>query len=169
MIVFQAFCTKFEEAASQFTTVLERQFTQQFANSFLDSWNRKLSSAGSAPTSTYSRIAASPPAPAAHNHFTHQRQQQQTAPHHQGQSATTAPPREDLHVFIRLEAGAPARTQNSYAIRTHIREKFGAVSDKIRQVFRVKSGWAVQTTDLETRDLLIEKQAEWAETLRLPL
>ncbi|ENH63575.1 hypothetical protein FOC1_g10000028, partial [Fusarium oxysporum f. sp. cubense race 1] len=34
------------------------------------------------------------------------------------------------------EAGAPARAHSSYAIRTLIREKLGAVSDKIRQVFQ---------------------------------
>jgi hypothetical protein len=53
---------------------------------------------------------------------------------------TIAPPRQDLRVFIRLEAGAPARAHSSYAIRTLIQEKLGAVSDKIRQVFQVRSG-----------------------------
>ncbi|KAH7125002.1 hypothetical protein B0J13DRAFT_589057 [Dactylonectria estremocensis] len=99
---------------------------QAFCANFLDYGNRELSGAGSAPTPTYSS----------------------------GQPATTAPPREDLGVFIRLEAGAPARTQNSYAIRTRIREKFSAILNKIRQ-----------TTDIETRDLLIEKQAKWAADL----
>ncbi|KAG7402487.1 hypothetical protein Forpi1262_v018933 [Fusarium oxysporum f. sp. raphani] len=86
-------------------------------------------------------------------------------PHRQGQQTTIAPPRQDLRVFIRLEAGAPARAHSSYAIRTLIREKLGAVSDKIRQVFQVRSGWAVLAADSATRDFLVEKQAEWATEL----
>ncbi|RKK39371.1 hypothetical protein BFJ69_g18543, partial [Fusarium oxysporum] len=64
-----------------------------------------------------------------------------------------------------LEAGAPARAHSSYAIRTLIREKLGAVSDKIRQVFPVRSGWAVLAADSVTRDFLVDKQAEWAAEL----
>ncbi|KAM5520419.1 hypothetical protein FOXYSP1_14309 [Fusarium oxysporum f. sp. phaseoli] len=39
-------------------------------------------------------------------------------------------------------------------------EKLSAVSNKIRQVFQVRSGWAVLTADSETRNFLIEKQAK---------
>jgi hypothetical protein len=46
-----------------------------------------------------------------------------------------------------------------------IREKLGAVSDKVRQVFQVRSGWAVLAADSATRDFLVEKQAEWAAEL----
>ncbi|KAI8655633.1 hypothetical protein NCS55_01216000 [Fusarium keratoplasticum] len=137
LTVFQAFCAKFEEAAQQFTTGPERQFAQQFANSFLDSWSRELSGAGPTPKPTYSSE----------------------------QPTTIAPPREDLRVFIRLEASAPARAQNCYAIRTHICGKLGAISNKIRQVFPVRSGWAILTADPKTRDYLVEKQAEWAADL----
>ncbi|EGU73023.1 hypothetical protein FOXB_16467, partial [Fusarium oxysporum f. sp. conglutinans Fo5176] len=86
-------------------------------------------------------------------------------PHRQGQQTTIAPPRQDLRVFIRLEAGAPARAHSSYAIRTLIQEKVGVVSNKIRQVSQVRSGWAVLAADSETRDFLVEKQAEWAAEL----
>ncbi|KAM5528301.1 hypothetical protein FOXYSP1_19570 [Fusarium oxysporum f. sp. phaseoli] len=41
LMVFQAFCAKFEEAAQQFTTGLPRRLAQQFADSFLDSWKRE--------------------------------------------------------------------------------------------------------------------------------
>ncbi|KAJ4176232.1 hypothetical protein NW755_014528 [Fusarium falciforme] len=170
LTVFQAFCAKFEEAAQQFTTGPERQFAQQFANSFLDSWSRELSGAGPTPKPTYSSAATSPPA-ADPGHLPPQRQRQQQhrqqsdAPRRQGRPATIAPPREDLRVFIRLEASAPARTQSCYAIRTHICEKLSAISNKIRQVFPVRSGWAVQTADPETRDYLVEKQSEWAADL----
>ncbi|KAF4334267.1 reverse transcriptase, partial [Fusarium beomiforme] len=44
-------------------------------------------------------------------------------------------------------------------------EKLSAVSSRIRQVFQVRSGWAVLTADSETRDFLVEKQAEWAAEL----
>ncbi|KAJ4222573.1 hypothetical protein NW757_014417, partial [Fusarium falciforme] len=50
-------------------------------------------------------------------------------------------------------------------IRTHICEKLGAISNKIWQVFPVRSGWAVQTADPETSDYLVEKQSEWAADL----
>ncbi|KAF6527530.1 hypothetical protein HZS61_007832 [Fusarium oxysporum f. sp. conglutinans] len=169
LMVFQAFCAKFEEAAQQFTTGPQRRFAQQFADSFLDSWKRELSSAGpTTPKPTYSSVAAASPR-TDRDHLTHRQQQhgrrQTDPPHRQGQQTTIAPPRQDLRVFIRLEAGAPARAHSSYAIRTLIQEKLSAVSNKIRQAFQVRSGWAVLTADSETRDFLVEKQAEWAAEL----
>ncbi|TXC09755.1 hypothetical protein FocTR4_00004480 [Fusarium oxysporum f. sp. cubense] len=108
--------------------------------------------------------------PAAHvrpaRHHQQQQHRQSDPPHRQGQQTNIAPPRQDLRVFIRLEAEAPARAHSGYAIRTLIREKLGAVSDKIRQVFQVRSGWAVLAADLATRDFLVEKQAEWAAELK---
>ncbi|GKU08443.1 unnamed protein product, partial [Fusarium langsethiae] len=46
LMVFQAFCAKFKEAAQQFTTGPQRRFAQQFADSFLDSWKRELCELG---------------------------------------------------------------------------------------------------------------------------
>ncbi|RYC77984.1 hypothetical protein BFJ63_vAg19142, partial [Fusarium oxysporum f. sp. narcissi] len=168
LMASQTFCAKFEEAAQQFVTGPQRRFAQQFADDFLGFWKRELSCSGSAtPKPTYSSVAAAAP-PTDHDRLTHRQQQQQHGrrqtdpPHRQGQQTTIAPPRQDLRVFIRLEAGAPARAHSSYAIRTLIREKLGAVSDKIRQVFQVRSGWAVLAADSATRDFLVEKQAEWA-------
>ncbi|KAF9785575.1 hypothetical protein IL306_005849, partial [Fusarium sp. DS 682] len=140
-----------------------------FADSFLDSWKRELSSAGpTIPKPTYSSAAAAS-LPTDRDRLTHRQQQhgrrQTDPPHRQGQQSTIAPPRQDLRVFIRLEAEAPARAHSSYAIRTLIREKLGAVSDKIRQVFQVRSGWAVLAADSATRDFLVEKQADWAAEL----
>ncbi|RKK27485.1 hypothetical protein BFJ67_g16096 [Fusarium oxysporum f. sp. cepae] len=109
LMVFQAFCAKFEEAAQQFTTGPQRRFAQQFADSFLDSWKRELSSAGpTIPKPTYSSIAAASPR-TDHDRLTHRQQQQHRRrqtdpPHRQGQPRTIAPPRQDLRVFIRLEA-----------------------------------------------------------------
>ncbi|ENH74238.1 hypothetical protein FOC1_g10001879 [Fusarium oxysporum f. sp. cubense race 1] len=162
-MVFQAFCTKFEEAAQQFTTGPHRRFAQQFADSFLDSWKRELSSAGpTIPKPTYSSVAAASPR-TDRDRLTHRQPQQhgrrQTdPPHRQGQQRTIAPPRQDLRVFIRLEAGAPARAHSSYAIRTLIQEKLGAVSNKIRQVFQewftyVVSDFPTRLTDFHGKEV----------------
>ncbi|KAG7423501.1 hypothetical protein Forpi1262_v015424 [Fusarium oxysporum f. sp. raphani] len=168
--VFQAFCAKFEEAAKQFTTGPEREFAQKFADSFLDSWNQALTDAKSAPApTTYSAVAASPPAAnnaLAHQPRHHQQQrQQQQPPHRQGQPTISAPLRVDLRVFIRLDAEAPARAHNDYAIRAHISRKLGVDPRKIPRVLQVRSGWAVLTADITTRDLLVQRQTEWAPDL----
>ncbi|TVY74156.1 hypothetical protein Focb16_v005833 [Fusarium oxysporum f. sp. cubense] len=166
----QAFRAKFEEAAQQFTAGPQRRFARQFADSFLGIWKQELSGSGpTTPKPTYSSVAASLPAARPrpiHHHQQQQQHRQSDPPHRQGQQPIIAPPRQDLRVFIRLEAGAPARAHSGYAIRTLIREKLGAVSSKIRQVFQVRTGWAVLTADSETRDFLVEKQAEWAAELR---
>ncbi|KAF6515697.1 hypothetical protein HZS61_004438 [Fusarium oxysporum f. sp. conglutinans] len=163
--VFQAFCAKFEEAAKQFTTGPEREFAQKFADSFLDSWNQALTDAKSAPAPTYSAIAALPPA--ANNALAHQprQRQQQQPPHRQGQPIIGAPLRVDLRVFIRLDAEAPARAHNDYAIRAHISRKLGVDPRKIPRVLQVRSGWAVLAADITTRDLLVQRQTEWAPDL----
>ncbi|KNB17546.1 hypothetical protein FOXG_21965 [Fusarium oxysporum f. sp. lycopersici 4287] len=164
--VFQALCAKFEEAVKQFTTGPEREFAQKFADSFLDSWNQALTDAKSAPApTTYSAIAASPPA--ANNALAHQprHHQQQQPPHRQGQPTISAPLRVDLRVFIRLDVEAPARAHNDYAIRAHISRKLGVDPHKIPRVLQVRSGWAVLTADITTRDLLVQRQTEWAPDL----
>ncbi|KAF5715667.1 hypothetical protein FMUND_6743 [Fusarium mundagurra] len=116
-----------------------------FADSFHDSWSRELSSAGPASKSTYSSVTAASPPTAC------------DPPHRQGQPTTIALPGEDLRAFIRLEAGAPARAQSSYAIRTLIREKLGNVSNKIRQIFQEKQAeWAA-----ELEATTVETNKEW--------
>jgi hypothetical protein len=96
LMVFQAFCAKFEEAAQQFTTGPQRRFAQQFADSFLDSWKRELSNAGpTTPKPTYSSVAAASP-PTDRDRLTHRQQQhgrrQTDPPHRQGQPITIAHP-----------------------------------------------------------------------------
>ncbi|EWZ29369.1 hypothetical protein FOZG_16997 [Fusarium oxysporum Fo47] len=76
--VFQAFCAKFEEAAQQFTSEPHRRFAQHFADSFLDSWKRELSSAGPAtPKPTYSSAAATALS-TGRDRLAHRQQRQQT-------------------------------------------------------------------------------------------
>ncbi|EWY79215.1 hypothetical protein FOYG_17603, partial [Fusarium oxysporum NRRL 32931] len=86
--------------------------------------NQALTNAKSAPApTTYSAIAASPQDAnnaLAHQPRHHQQQrQQQQPPHRQGQPTAGALLRVDLRVFIRLDAEAPARAHNDYAIRAH--------------------------------------------------
>jgi hypothetical protein len=75
------------------------------------------------------------------------------------------PLRVDLRVSIRLDAEAPARAHNDYAIRAHISRKLGVDPRKIPRVLQVRSGWAVLTADITTRDLLVQRQNEWATDL----
>jgi hypothetical protein len=71
LMVFQAFCAKFEEAAQQFATGPQRRFAQQFADSFPGIWKRELSCSGpAAPKPTYSSVAAATP-PTDHDRLTH--------------------------------------------------------------------------------------------------
>ncbi|KAK8912643.1 hypothetical protein VCV18_012322 [Metarhizium anisopliae] len=167
------FCTHLNRVAEEFPSGLERDFAQHFSVNFLEFWKQALGSTPSASTPTYSSVAATataaaiatvspirssttssvypPPLP--------------TATHRQGQRAP-APPREDLRVFVRLDADAPARNHIGYAIRAHVASKTGLELNKIPQVVQVNTGWAIRAVDNKTtRDLLLERQAEWADDL----
>ncbi|EXM14888.1 hypothetical protein FOTG_16722 [Fusarium oxysporum f. sp. vasinfectum 25433] len=165
LVVFQAFCAKFEEAAQQFAIGPQRRFAKQFADSFLGIWEQELSSTGPAPPKPiYSNVAAAAP-PTGRDRLAHPPTTTTTTWAATDRStsspgATTSdhrPTRQDLRVFVRLEAEAPARDHSSYAIWTLIREKLGPVSDKIRQVFLVRSRWAILAADTAICDFLIEK------------
>ncbi|KAH7147224.1 hypothetical protein DER46DRAFT_615042 [Fusarium sp. MPI-SDFR-AT-0072] len=139
------------ETATKLARDHAEEYNAKFADSFLDSWNQALTDAKSAPApTTYSAIAASPPVP----------------PHRQGQPIIGAPLQVDLHVFIRLDAEAPARAHNDYAIRAHISRKLGVDPRKIPRILQVRSGWAVLAADITTRDLLVQRQTEWEPRLR---
>ena len=171
LAVFHAFCESFDQAAKQFTSGIEHSFANQFATSFLDFWRQSLSILPSVTAPTYSSVAAGrsplqtpgghanpsagapPPAP-----------QQRADLRLQGRP-TPAPPKEDRRVFVRLDAEAPARKLESYAIRTHIAAKAGIDLHQIPAAFPVNSGWAVRTTDSATRDLIVQRQSEWAQDL----
>ncbi|UNI15368.1 hypothetical protein JDV02_001905 [Purpureocillium takamizusanense] len=171
LAVFQAFCESFDHAAKQFTSGIEYSFANQFATSFLDFWRQSLSMLPLATAPTYSSVAAGrsplqpsgghatpsfaapPPAP------------QQTADQRLHGRPVPAPPKEDLRVFVRLDAEAPARKFESYAIRTHIAAKVGIDLHQIPAAFPVNSGWALRTTDTTTRDLIVQCQEEWAQDL----
>ncbi|KAM5344598.1 hypothetical protein ACJ41O_013133 [Fusarium nematophilum] len=172
LTVFQAFCVSFEETAQRFTSRPERSFTQHFSHSFLEFWNQALADAKSAPVPTYSSIAAANPerpptgpATSTANTAPPHHQQQQKGQRLQGQPAPLAPPPDDLRVFVRLEAEAPARNQIGYAIRTHISSRLDINLGRIPQATQVNTGWAIRPIDSTTRELLIQRQAEWANNL----
>lgn len=171
LTVFRAFCAAFEETARQFTTKPEREFAQHFSASFLGYWNQALTAPKPTPVPTYSSVAAgpttntNPPAPTTGAHQQQQRQQNFPRPH--GQQTPAAPPVhpvEDLRVFIRLDSKAQARSQTSYAIRTHIAQKTGISPQSIHAI-PVASGWAIRPADAATRDWLLQQKEEWSQEL----
>ncbi|KJZ76675.1 hypothetical protein HIM_04011 [Hirsutella minnesotensis 3608] len=158
--VFRTFCAHFNEAAKEFATGPERDFAKHFSTSFLGFWEQTLANTSPASTPTYSGIAANGTASPANP------RPKPAATHHQAQgSPVPAPSREDLRVFVRLEADAPARNHIGYAIRAHVASKTGLELNRIPQVLQVNTGWAIRAADKATRDLLIERQAEWADDL----
>ncbi|EFY93998.1 hypothetical protein X797_011651 [Metarhizium robertsii] len=170
--VFRTFCTHINRAAEEFPSGLERDFAQHFSVSFLEFWKQALCNTPSAPTPTYSSVAAtataaaiatvSPIRPSTTSSV--YPQPLPTATHRQGQR-TPAPSREDLRVFVRLDADLPARNHIGYVIRAHVASKTGLELNKIPQVVQVNTGWAIRAVDKTTRDLLLERQAEWADDL----
>lgn len=165
--VFRTFRAHFNEAAKEFTTGPERDFAKHFSNSFLDFWNNTLTSPRSSSVPTYSSVAANANAlrshaPTTHNTSTVYQQQPPAPAHRQGQPPAPAPPREDLRIFIRLDADAPARNHVGYAIRAHVASKIGIELSRILQVLQVNTGWAIRAIDKPTRDLVVERQADWA-------
>ena len=165
--VFRTFCAHFNEAAKGFTTGPERDFAKHFSNSFLDFWKQTLTNTNCASAPTYSSIAANSttsPSRSAKTSTVHL-QHKPGIIHHQGQRLAPAPPREDLRVFVRLEPDAPARNHIGYAIRAHVSSKTGLELNRIPQILSVNTGWAIRAVDKATRDLLVERQAEWAPDL----
>ncbi|KAM4056234.1 endonuclease-reverse transcriptase domain-containing protein [Hirsutella rhossiliensis] len=142
MTVFRAFCESFEQTAKQYTSGLEHSFAEQFSNSFLDFWKQALSDLNSAPAPTYSSVAAGRPASQPLGGHTptaaaapQQQRPQQPISRLQGRPIP-APPKEDLRVFVRLDAEAPARDHSSYAIRTHIAAKVGIDLHRVPAAFK---------------------------------
>ena len=171
LAVFHAFCESFDQAAKQFTSGIEHSFANQFATSFLDFWRQSLSILPPVTAPTYSSVAArrSPLQPPG-GHATPSAGAPPPAPQQRADlrlqgRPIPAPPKEDLRVFVRLDAEAPARKFESYAIRTHIAAKVGIDLHQIPAAFPVNSGWAVRTTDSATRDLIVQRQSEWAQDL----
>ncbi|KAM4062537.1 ribonuclease H-like protein [Hirsutella rhossiliensis] len=139
----------------QYTSGLEHSFAEQFSNSFLDFWKQALSDLNSAPARP---TAASPPvalqaSPRGHTPTAaaapQQQRPQQPISRLQGRPIP-APPKEDLRVFVRLDAEAPARDHSSYAIGPTSPPKSASTCTGSRQL---------------SRDLIVQRQSEWSEDL----
>ncbi|KAM4067476.1 ribonuclease H-like protein [Hirsutella rhossiliensis] len=159
-LVFRAFCESFEQTAKQFTSGLEHSFAEHFSNRFLDLWRHH--TAAPPPVAPQAHPPGGPPPTVAA--APQQQEPQQPISRLQGRPIP-APPKEDLRVFVRLPAEAPARDHNSYAIRTHVAAKVGIGLHQVPAAFKVNSGWAIRTTDATIRDLIVQRQSEWSEDL----
>ena len=172
LAVFRAFCSSFDDTAKQFTSGPALQFAQKFSSSFLQYWTDVLAGTHTnLPTkpSYATVVGARRPAPAAAGTTAdpvtaapQNQWQQQLPPRRQGQRNPLPPPTNDLRVFARLGAGQTADISRSFAVQTHIADKLGIGRSRIPQAHPCKTGWAIRAADLATRDLLTERQAEWA-------
>ena len=172
LAVFRAFCSSFDDTAKQFTSGPALQFAQKFSSSFLQYWTDVLAGTHTnLPTkpSYATVVAARRPAPAAAGTTADpvsaappNQWQQQLPPRRQGQRKPLPPPTDDFRVFARLRPGHTADMSRSFAVRTHIADKLGIARSRIPEAHPCKTGWAIRAADLATRDLLTERQAEWA-------
>ena len=173
LAVFKAFCSSFDATAKQFTSGPALQFAQKFSSSFLQYWTDVLAGTHTnlPPTkpSYAAAVGARRPAPAAAGTTADpvsaappNQWQQQLPPRRQGQRKPLPPPTDDFRVFARLRPGHTADMSRSFAVRTHIADKLGIARSRIPHAHPCKTGWAIRAADLATRDLLTERQAEWA-------
>ena len=172
LAVFRAFCSSFDDTAKQFTSGPALQFAQKFSSSFLQYWTDVLAGTHSnlPPTKPYASVVdARRPAPAAAGTTAdpvsaapQNQWHQQLPPRRQGQRKPLPPPTDDFRVFARLRPGHTADMSRSFAVRTHLSFKLGIARSRIPEAHPCKTGWAIRAADLATRDLLTERQAEWA-------
>ncbi|KAM4061643.1 endonuclease/exonuclease/phosphatase [Hirsutella rhossiliensis] len=132
LAVLRVLSEAFEQAAKQFTSDAKNSIAKQIATKFFE---------------LLEPIA--------------RRRKQQTATRLQGRPPVT-PPKEDLRVFVRLDADAPARKHERYAIRTHVAARVGIDLRRVPAAFPVNTGWAIQASDKATRDMLVQRQSDWA-------
>ncbi len=173
LAVFRAFCSSFDDTAKQFTSGPALQFAQKFSSSFLQYWTDVLAGTHTNLPPTKPSYAAAAgarrPAPAAAGTTAdpvsaapQNQWQQQLPPRRQGQRKPLPPLTDDFRVFARLRPGHAADMSRSFAVRTHIADKLGIARSRIPEAHPCKTGWAIRAADLATRDLLTERQAEWA-------
>ncbi|KAM4062016.1 endonuclease-reverse transcriptase domain-containing protein [Hirsutella rhossiliensis] len=139
LAVFRAFSESFEQTAKQFTSGSHNSIAKQVATKFLNLWTQSLADLEEPPKPTENSkpplVSGRPP---------------------------VAPPKEDLRVFVRLDVDAPARNHERYAIRAHIAARVGIDLRRIPAAFPVNTGWAILASDVATRELLVQRQADWA-------
>ncbi|KAM4063340.1 ribonuclease H-like protein [Hirsutella rhossiliensis] len=145
LAVFRAFCTAFDQTAARFTGAPTR---------IGKNTNNRRNQTAAAPT--YAAMARKGMAQTGGSVPAHP--QPQKAP-------PVKPPKNDLRVFVRLGDGSPAWGHQGHAIRAHVAKTLNLGIERMPQVARVKTGWAIRVSDQEARDLLIERQGDWAACL----
>ncbi|KJZ70766.1 hypothetical protein HIM_09850 [Hirsutella minnesotensis 3608] len=163
LAVFRVFSESFEQAAKQFMSGPDNSIAKQVATRFLNFWKQSLSELEEPMKPTYSSALASGKTPKGQLAVTASAPQrtQQTTTRLPGRPPVT-PPKEDLRVFVRLDADAPARNHERYAIRTHIAARVGIDLRRIPAAFPVNTGWAIQASDAATGDMLVQRQEDCA-------
>ncbi|KAM4058254.1 endonuclease-reverse transcriptase domain-containing protein [Hirsutella rhossiliensis] len=164
LAVFRAFSESFEQTAKQFTSGSHNSIAKQVATKFLNLWTQSLADLEEPPKPTYSSVLASGKTTQGQLAITASappQRKQQTTTRLQGRPPVV-PPKEDLRVFVRLDADAPARNHERYAIRAHIAARVGIDLRRIPAAFPVNTGWAILASDVATRELLVQRQADWA-------
>ncbi|KJZ70858.1 hypothetical protein HIM_09772 [Hirsutella minnesotensis 3608] len=112
LAVLRALSEAFEQATRQFTSDAENSIAKQAATKFLNFWNQSLTDLGEPPKPTYSSVLASGRKPKGQLPVTAPaplQRKQQTAIRLQ-ERPPVAPPKEDLGVFVRLDADARHET-----------------------------------------------------------
>ncbi|KAJ6439003.1 RNA-directed DNA polymerase from transposon X-element [Purpureocillium lavendulum] len=160
-------------AQNEFTSGPALQFAQKFSSSFLQYWTDVLAGTHTnLPTTkpSYATVVGTRrPAPAAAGTTAdpvtaapQNQWQQQLPPRRQGQRHPLPPSTDNFRVFARLRPGHAADISRSFAVRTHISDKLGIDRSRIPEAHPCKTGWAIRAADVATRDLLTERQTEWA-------
>ncbi|XP_044717379.1 Ribonuclease H-like protein [Hirsutella rhossiliensis] len=171
LAVFRAFCTAFDKTAAQFNSGHALSFAKEFSRGFISYWDDALNGAptragqnvnnrhgrdGTAPT--YAAMAQKGMA-----------QTRAPLPARLGPKPRKAPPvqppKDDLRVFVRLDDKSPAWGYQGHAIRAHVAKTLNLGTERMPQIARVKTGWAIRASDREARDLLVERQDDWAARL----
>ncbi|KAM4067666.1 hypothetical protein HRG_001523 [Hirsutella rhossiliensis] len=63
---------------------------------------------------------------------------------------------------MRLDDKSPAWGYQGHAIRAHVAKTLNLGIERMPQIARVKTGWVIRASDREARDLLVERQDDWA-------
>ncbi|KAM4066752.1 ribonuclease H-like protein [Hirsutella rhossiliensis] len=160
LAVFRAFCTAFDKTAAQFNSGHELSFAKEFSRGFISYWDDALNGAptragqnvnnrhgrdGTAPT--YAAMAQKGMA-----------QTRAPLPARLGPKPRKAPPvqppKDDLRVFVRLDDKSPAWGYQGHAIRAHVAKTLNLGTERMPQIARVKTGWAIRASDREARTCL---------------
>ncbi|KAM4056490.1 endonuclease-reverse transcriptase domain-containing protein [Hirsutella rhossiliensis] len=171
LAVFRAFCTAFDKTAAQFNSGHALSFAKEFSRGFISYWDDALNGAptraGQNVNSRHGRDGTAPTYAAMAQKG--MAQTRAPLPARLGPKPWKAPPvqppKDDLRVFVRLDDKSPAWGYQGHAIRAHVAKTLNLGTERMPQIARVKTGWAIRASDREARDLLVERQDDWAARL----